>query len=149
MARTSNKETDRALLRALSCGATVENAARKAGVAERTVYRRLADPAFQAELKKASMEMLQRTAAMLCGAGIGCIKTLVDLQGDVAVTPSVRRRAARDVLDLSLKYRDRADLEPRLAAAEEQLAGIVGAGGLGPADVTQDPTNALEKRSQP
>jgi hypothetical protein len=149
MARTLDKKTEGVLLRALTCGATVENAARKAGVGERTVYRRLADPAFQAELKKASMEMLQRTAAMLSGAGIGCVKTLVDLQQDAAVMPSVRRRAARDVLDLSLKYRDRADLEPRLAAAEQQLAGIAREGGRGQTDVNQDPTNAFEKRSQP
>jgi hypothetical protein len=149
MANTLNKKTEGVLLRALACGATVENAARKAGVGERTVYRRLADPAFQAELKKASMEMLQRTAAMLSGAGIGCVKTLVDLQQDAAVVPSVRRRAARDVLDLSLKFRDRADLEPRLAAAEEQLAGIAHDGACGLTDVTQDPTHPLEKRSQP
>jgi hypothetical protein len=148
MANTLNKKTEGVLLRALAYGATVENAARKAGVGERTVYRRLVDPAFQKELKKASMEMFQRTAAMLSGAGIGCVKTLVDLQQDAAVMPSVRRRAARDVLDLSLKYRDRADLEPRLAAAEEQLAGIARDGGRCPTDATQDPTDALEKRSQ-
>jgi hypothetical protein len=121
----------------------VENAARKTGVTERTVYRRLADPAFQAALKKASLEMMQRTAAMLSGAGIGCVKTLVDLQQDAAVDATVRRRAARDVLEMSLRFRDRADLEPRLAAAEDQLAGI--ASGRGPTDETHDPTNACEK----
>src|SRR6516165_2684748 len=145
MARTPNRKADRLLLRALACGATVENAAHKAGVTERTVYRRLADPAFQAELRTTSLEIFQRTAAMLSGAGIGSVKTLVDLQQDAAVQPTVRRRAARDVLDLSLRFRDRADLEPRLAAAEEQLAIIVS--GREPADETQDSTHESQKRT--
>jgi hypothetical protein len=145
MPRTPNTKADRVLLRALACGATVENAARKAGVTERTVYRRLSDPAFQAELRKTGLEIFQRTAAMLSGAGIGCVKTLVDLQQDAAVQPNVRRHAARDVLDLSLKFRDRADLEPRLAAVEEHVAGIVA--GRGPSGDNQELTNVLEKRS--
>jgi len=149
MARITNKKRDEALVRAFVCGATVETAARRAGVSERTVYRRLADPAFQAELKEAGLELLQRTAALLSGAGIGSIKTLVDLQADAAVNPSVRRHAARDVLDLSLRYRDRADYEPRLAAAEQRLAEIMSEGGGqgGPTDLDQDPTNTLDKRS--
>jgi hypothetical protein len=145
MARTPNTKADRLLLRALACGATVENAAHKAGVGERTAYRRLADPAFQAELRKTSLEIFQRTSAMLSGAGIGCVKTLVDLQQDAGVQPTVRRRAARDVLDLSLKFRDRADLEPRLAAVEEHVAGI--AARRGATDDNQERTNALEERS--
>jgi AcrR family transcriptional regulator len=146
MARKKTPKVDDLLLKALVCGATVENAARKAGVTERTVYRRLEDPAFQAALKQASQQMLQRTAAMLSGASIGCVKTLVDLQQDAAVEPTVRRRAARDVLELNLRFRDRADLEPRLTAAEERLAAI--AIGQGPANDTPDPTNNLENRSQ-
>jgi hypothetical protein len=59
----------------LVCGATVENAAHKSGKGERTAYRRLADPKFQAELKNASQEMFQRTAAVLSSANIGRIKT--------------------------------------------------------------------------
>jgi hypothetical protein len=145
MARTPNTKADRLLLRALACGATVENAVHNAGVGERTVYRRLADPAFQAELRKTSLEIFQRTSAMLSGAGLGCVKTLVDLQQDAAVQPNVRRRAARDVLDLSLKFRDRADLEPRLAAVEEHVAGI--AAKRGATGDNQEPTNVLEKRS--
>jgi len=113
------------LLLALACGATVEHAARKAGVGERTVYRRLADPEFRQRLHQLRVEMVQRTAGMLTGAGMGSVKTLVDLQNDVAVTAGVRRRAARDVLELGLKFRETADLEERLAAVEERLASAV------------------------
>jgi hypothetical protein len=101
----------------------VENAARKAGVSERTAYRRLDDAAFVARLDRLRAEMVQRTASMLTGAGLGAVKTLVDLQQDAAVSPAVRRGAARDVLELSMKYRETADFEQRLAALEERFSG--------------------------
>jgi len=123
MARPPRKEADRALLQALACGATVENAARKAGVGERTVYRRLTDPTFRRQVQELRTEMVQRTAGMLTGAGLGSVKVLVDLQNDVAVPAGVRRRSARDVLELGLKFRESAELEQRLAAVEARLAG--------------------------
>jgi hypothetical protein len=69
------KGADQALLVALACGATVENAARKAGLGERTAYRRLRDPVFLQQLQQLRAEMVQRTAAMLTGAGMGSVKT--------------------------------------------------------------------------
>src|SRR5215831_11446845 len=126
MARPIRTAVDRALLQALACGATVENAARKAGVCERTVYRRLEDPAFCRRVQELRTEMMQRTTGMLTGAGMGSVKVLVDLQSDVAMPAGVRRRSARDVLELSLKFREATELEQRLAAVEARLAGGAG-----------------------
>jgi hypothetical protein len=120
MARTCGKKAEQAFLQALACGATVENAARKAGISERTAYRRLDNPAFVQQLHQLRADLVQRTAGMLNGAGLAAVKTLVDLQ-DVAMPPAVRRGAARDVLELAIKYRETADLEQRVAALEEGL----------------------------
>jgi hypothetical protein len=122
MPRTVPKNAERELLMALACGATVENAARKAGIGERTVYRRLADPEFCKQLGQLRLEIVQRTAGMLTGAGLGSVKTLVDLQQDMAVAAGVRRRAARDVIELGIKLRETADLEQRIAVLEERAA---------------------------
>jgi hypothetical protein len=62
---------------------------------------------------------------MLTGAGLGSVKTLLSLQSDVAVSASVRRRAARDILDLGIKFREIDELEQRLAAVEGRLEGTV------------------------
>jgi hypothetical protein len=121
MAHTISKRTERVLLQALACGATVENAARKAGICERTVYRRLADPVFYRQLQELRTEMVQRTAGMLTGAGMGSVKVLVDLQGDVSVPAGVRRRSARDVLELGLKLRENTTGEQRQSVLEEHL----------------------------
>src|SRR5262249_18111499 len=120
MARSCGKKADQAFLQALACGAPVENAARKAGISERTAYRRLGDPAFVQQLHQLRADLVQRTAGMLSGAGLAAVKTLVDLQ-DVAMPAAVRRGAARDVLELAIKYRETADLEQRGAALEEGL----------------------------
>ena len=111
------------MLQALACGASVEHAARKAGVGQRTVYRRLADAEFVRKLQDLRTEMVQRTAGMLSGAGLGSVKVLVDLQADVSVPAGVRRRSARDVLEMGLKFREATELEQRLAAVEVRLAG--------------------------
>ena len=71
MARTRNKSAEQALLAALAIGATVENAARKAGMSERTAYRHLADPAFQARVDQVRRENMARTAGMLSGRRLG------------------------------------------------------------------------------
>jgi hypothetical protein len=123
MARTVRKGTDRLLLQALACGATVENAARKAGISERTVYRRLEQPSFCQQLTQLRTEIVQRTAALLTGAAVGSVKVLVDLQADAATPAGVRRRSARDVLELGLKFREIAELEERVAAIETRLSG--------------------------
>src|SRR5215831_9529191 len=125
MARRCGKQAEQALLLALAYGATVENAARKAGISERTAYRRLDNAAFVQQLQQLRADMVQRTAGMLTGAGLGAVKTLVDLQQDGTVSATVRRRAARDVLELAIKYRETADLEERVATLEE---GLVNAG---------------------
>jgi hypothetical protein len=135
MSRGIHKEAEESLLQALVCGATVENAARKAGVSERTAYRRLNDSKFRQRLADLRLEMIQRTAAMLTGAGMVSVKTLVDLQQDVEVSAGVRRHAARDVLEMGLKLRDHSDVEARLAAIEARLARVL-APEEGPADST-------------
>ena len=122
MAKKDKRAAEQTLLTALAFGATVENAARKAGIGERTAYRRLADPAFQARLEQARLDAVLRTAGMLTGASLGAVKSLVDLQQDASVPAGVRRAAARDVLELSVKYRESAQMEQRVAALEERLA---------------------------
>jgi hypothetical protein len=108
------------LLLALACGATAENAARSAGVSERTVHRRLADPVFQRRLQVVRTDIVQRMSGTATAAGMEALKTLLALQKE-GLPPAVRRAAARDVLEIGLKLRAHADFEQRLQALEERL----------------------------
>jgi hypothetical protein len=119
-----HKKNDEPLILALACGATVEAAARKCQVAERTVCRRLQNASFQARVQEARGEMVKRSAGMLTAAAGESVRTLLALQKESA-PPAVRLGAARAVLELGIKVRELADLETRIATLEEQ-AGLTG-----------------------
>ena len=117
MAR-NKKQIDLVLVSALAKGATNSQAGQQAGVSERTVYRRLQNPEFQARIDALQDETLQRAAAVLTAAAQEGIRSLVTLQ-EPATPPSVRRAAARDILEMGLRLRAVADLEKRLVALEQ------------------------------
>jgi hypothetical protein len=126
MAQKGRRNADHQLLLALACGASVENAARQAGLSESTAYRRLADLAFRQQLQALRADMIQRTAGALTAAATEAVRTLLELQ-KAAAPPAVRLGAARSILEMGLKLREAADLEERLTALEQQL-GVAEAG---------------------
>jgi hypothetical protein len=108
------------LMIALACGATLEGAAAKAGVSERTVYRRLEDPQFRQRLQSFRLDMVERAGAMLTAASMEAVKTLLGLT-DRSYPPAIRLAASRAVLELGIKLRDLYDVEKRLAALESRI----------------------------
>lgn len=69
--RTATRPGDLQLQIALARGATVREAAKAAGVAERTAHRRLADPAFRSEVdglrEELRLKIVEQVAAQLSG----------------------------------------------------------------------------------
>ncbi|HVK14801.1 MAG TPA: hypothetical protein VM597_39050 [Gemmataceae bacterium] len=120
MSKSGKRYADDTLVLTLACGATAEAAAQKAGVSAATVYRRLADPAFQAKLTSARSEMVGRATAMLTAAAMEAVKTLLDLQGKT-VAASARLGAAKAVLELGNRLRLEGELVGRLESIERAL----------------------------
>jgi hypothetical protein len=116
------KAADEALVLALACGATVESAADKAKVSKRTAYRRLKDTKFVDRIRAVRVDMRQRMSGALTAAGMGAIKTLLTLL-EPTTPPAVRLGAARALVDLGHKAHLLTNLEERLAALEQQVAG--------------------------
>jgi transposase-like protein len=137
MASKYNKKVETILVTALAKGATVAQAARQAGVSERTVYRRRQHPEFQARIDAIQNDMLQRVTALLPKAAEEGIHSLVTLQ-EKSTPPSVRRAAARDILDVGMRLREAADLEKRLLALEN---GVANAGASSAAPAGSPPPN--------
>jgi hypothetical protein len=117
----SRKNADEALLRGLACGATVDSAARAAGISARTAHRRLKEEVFQKRLREVRAEIVQRTAGMLTGSGLEAGKTLVSLL-DPTNPPTVRHGAARTILEFGLRLRENAEMEERIVALEARAA---------------------------
>lgn len=124
---TQRKKNDDALVLALACGATVEAAARQCDVSERTVYKRLKEPEFQARVKQVRSDMVRRSAGLLSAASGEAVRTLLALMKDAA-PPPVRLGAAKAVLELGMKIRELAELEAEVRALEEKV------NALGPPD---------------
>jgi len=121
MAKDSKRAADLMILAALSCGATAEAAAAKAGVSARTVRRRLREPAFVRKLNRKRTEMQMRIADQLTAAGTEAVRTMVQLMQ--ASTPhNVRMTASRSIVELGAKMREAADLANRITDLEQRFA---------------------------
>ncbi len=123
MADKPIKKGQEPLLLALACGATVEAAARQCGLSDRTVYRRLKEPAFQARLKQVRSDMIRRSAGLLTAASGEAVRTLLALMKESSPA-SVRLGAARAVMEIGMKVRELAELEAEVRALEEQVAAL-------------------------
>lgn len=121
MAGGSRKNADTALVAALAGGATVEAAAKLAGVSERTVYRRLENAGFRRQVAEARAAMIERATAKLAEASTEAAATLRALL-DASSPPAVRLGAARAILELGTRLREAEELEKRIAELEVTLA---------------------------
>jgi hypothetical protein len=84
------------------------------------VYRRLADPAFRAQVNEVRADTVRRAADMFSAASLPAIKTLMTLH-ESATSESVRLGAARAIIELGCKLRENVELTARLAALETRL----------------------------
>ena len=109
----------RTALKSLIAGNTVTQAARDAGVTERTIYNWLQNEEFNAELRKYEGMILDRIAGGL----------LVDAQAArkeisrqlLAGTTVEKRHAARLILSHVLKFREQTDLLQRIERLEDKF----------------------------
>src|SRR5687768_10537599 len=123
MPQSGRRQADQMLLLALACGATVESAARQAGLSEATAQRRLKEPAFQQALKATQADLVQRTMGMLTGAAGEAVKTLLGLLKDT--NPATVRLGAGRPTDLYQGNRV-GDVGPRRGVGpDSQVAGCV------------------------
>ena len=120
MADKLRKKAEDALLLALACGASVEQAARQCGLSVRTVCRRLADATVQRRLQQMRGDMVVRTAATLTAAANEAVRTLLELLKPT-MPAAVRLGAARAVLEIGLNVREVAELEQRLTELERRI----------------------------
>jgi hypothetical protein len=100
------------LIAALAGGLTVAAAAKKAKLSERTVYRRLQDPAFRTAVSQACGAMLSQAIGLLAASAVEAVSTLKEALADEDA--SVRIRAARSVLELGQRLRQQLEFEERL-----------------------------------
>ena len=116
MKANGRKSADEAIIVALAGGRTVQAAARVAGVAESTIYRRLRETEFRRRVTETRAEFTARALGNLAAASTAAAGTLRRLLK--AESEAVRLSAARSILELGTKLRDSVELEQRILALE-------------------------------
>lgn len=101
---------------ALARGATVQQARHISGVSQRTASRRLAEPAFRAQVNRIRQQLIDDA----CGRLADGLSNSIDVLRCLLTSDSelIALRAATAHLDHVLKLRDSVVLEERIAALE-------------------------------
>ena len=104
----------------LTC-ATVELAAKHAGISLSTMNRLLADDGFQRAFRESKQAALQQAIARLTAISGQAVETLRDVMADPNAPASARVQASRVTLDMAIKSAEVEDLMARVQALEEAL----------------------------
>lgn len=105
-------------VQALLTARTMGEVAEAAGIAQKTLTRWLRDERFSEAVKAAQSEALSHATRLLVGEQKASINTLAELRDNKRTPASVRRGAARDLLELSQRFVDLRDFDERLARLE-------------------------------
>lgn len=98
------------------------DAAKTAGVSEKTLYTWLNEPAFRGALREAEKAILDEVTRRLSAGQCLALDTLEKLVTS-ARHESTKLRASVAWLEMSLKFRDMQDIEDRLTALEAAING--------------------------
>ncbi|MDB5312773.1 MAG: hypothetical protein JWO38_6975 [Gemmataceae bacterium] len=116
MPTPSKEYADEVLIRRLAYGDTIPDAARIAKVSERTVFRRLNNPTFRNRLSATQAAALSPAYGMLTTGLTDACFQLTQLVRHP--NPHVGFKAAKAVVDLTLKMREQVEVEDRVTALE-------------------------------
>lgn len=115
----------RAAVDALLAHGDQRQAARAAGVNDRTLRRWMHDPLFAAALQEAQDTALDSVTADLVRAAGGAVALLAATVDSDAAPLGLRLQAARTLLDAALRWRELRGIEHRLAMLEDAIEGSV------------------------
>lgn len=122
MAHSGRQRADEVLAAAVAAGHTLRDAAKLAGVGERTASRRWAEPGFQRKIVALRAAMVERALGRLSDGMTQAADKLRELLD--ARSEAVRLGAARSLLELGVKLREAVELEQRVAGLEARHPGV-------------------------
>ena len=100
---------------------TIEKAAAAVGVNPASMYRWLAEPAFEAAYRAARREAVGQAIGRLQQVAGGAVAVLVHVMADPQTPASTRVAAAKTVLEMAVRAVELEDLAARIAALEKQM----------------------------
>jgi hypothetical protein len=120
MSQNVPSEKDPVLALALATGASINEAAERAGVDRKTVQRKMADPAFRRQVSEFRGELISMTLGSMADNFTRAADGLAALVSDA--NPWVRLCAIRATINFGLKLRDSVDMAEQVHDLEAELA---------------------------
>lgn len=112
---------DTVLVQELAKGSTKLASANRAGVDVGTVTKRLRDPLFRKLVRDHRSDFLDEVAGILASSATGAALVLEELFNDNSEPAHVRRSAARDVLEFSIRVRELHEMDERMSELEAMV----------------------------
>ncbi len=112
------KPKQRATIDALLTERTKRDAAKRAGVSERQLYKWLQDPIFKTALIEAEATARNEIKRRILKRAENLADTIADIMESAETTPAVRLQAAARLGDLLIKTYEQSDLEARVTRLE-------------------------------
>lgn len=116
-------EKDSMLALALASGVPLGVAAEQAGVDRKTVQRKLATPEFKLQVDEFRSEMVTTALGVMADSLTCAARQLKDLLSDE--NPSVRLRACRAMITLTLKLHESEDVDRQLSELKREFARLI------------------------
>ena len=107
---------------ALMTAASIEAAAKAAGIGRRTAFRYLANPGVKSALSRALDDAMGAATRRAVQAMSGALETLEAVHADGEAPTGARVAAARAILEAGPKLREALDLAQRVAELEAKLS---------------------------
>ena len=120
MGLSKSKISDEKLLAALMVTPTISAAAAALGCGERTIFRRMENPAFREQYERMQRDALLTASAGLYGRVGAAVDTMAAIMTDGQVGASTRLNAARAIVDAAVRVAEVVDIERRLDALERR-----------------------------
>lgn len=120
--RRGRSASDESVIALLAGGATVREAAVASGVSERTIARRLNEPAFVQKVAEVRSSLVASAAARLAGGMSGAADVLRDQLK--SADPHVQHKSAVKLIELTLKVQEVTELRQKLEELERRLEGV-------------------------
>jgi len=114
-----------ALALAVATGSTVRGWAKAHCTPERTAYEWASKPAFKARVGELRAELVNRALGRLArsaGAAVAALARIIDPKS--VATDAARVSAARAILSALVEIQTHAELNDRLTALEQRIAGV-------------------------
>lgn len=112
------KNDDKIISGLLSC-TTIREAAKSAGVSERTVYSRLKDPEFNRKLAEERRRLWKGYATSLQGKLGRAIQTIAEIMDNEETPPQVRLNASAEIIRSGMRITELVDVVERVDALEK------------------------------